>query len=829
MAHPSALTRFFSLLALSLLLVLAGCNDFDSAFDVGDDSWRTSDAFFTAQVGGSVGDGPIVNARLRVFSNSGRQLLETYSNDTADFNLRVRARGNEYPLTIVADQGVDIVTNAAPDFSLVSVIMSPGNNQTANLTPYSTLIVKAAEKGGGIDEKTIATATEAVVTRYGFGLNTDLVPDVLFSPMTDDNVHVIVKASETLGETIRRTRDKLITSGTSLHGNDVVAALAADLTDGWIDGRGAEGHDPRIAAVANVASSAVMVEAMANRLHVEGVDATTAMDNAIRHVRPNAPASSNTRNVSISAEALDQSLRSLRAAKLVKHDSRITEIYERVASAKPGKTEFDALSSDGIQTMSSGFHNPLNDAILDAAYILDETRLKEINGVASMDSPDPVPEEDEKQDDGTKSDPVIEEEEKQDDSSKSDPVIEEEEKQEDETKSDPVIEEEEKKDDGTRSDPVIEEEEEKQEDGTAFTLWSNDGWLLFDGVSDAVPTSLSLPRLAGSSFTAEVTVQYTGETSRTWTPIFGASYEPEYTHSESFFIGKDRENERLNINIGGLDRFVVTSGGLFDGRERHLALVFDDTAEEFRIFVDQELIHTRTGVAGSLSTSGELLIGAVGHTTDERWMGWIGPARITGSAMEPHEFLIGDGNDATLEPRPNSAPTISGTPTTALVVGNPWSFTPTASDPDGEALTFSIQGKPEWASFDTETGRLWGTPTAQGSYGPITITASDGRAEVSLDPFTLQVDEPTLGTATVSWEPPTTRTDGSALTDLAGYRVYYGKDKASLTHTLEITNVGQTSQFIENLDQGTWYFAVTAICSKGLESPKSEIGSKGIL
>jgi len=28
--------------------------------------------------------------------------------------------------------------------------------------------------------------------------------------------------------------------------------------------------------------------------------------------------------------------------------------------------------------------------------------------------------------------------------------------------------------------------------------------------------------------------------------------------------------------------------------------------------------------------------------------------------------------------------------------------------------------------------------------------------------------------ATVSWIPPTTNTDGTALTDLAGYKVYYG-------------------------------------------------------
>ncbi|WP_373026189.1 LamG-like jellyroll fold domain-containing protein, partial [Thioalkalivibrio sp.] len=678
MAHPNALTRFFSLLALSLLLVLAGCNEFDSAFGVGDDSWRTSDEFFTAQVGGSVGDGPIVNARLRVFSNSGRQLLETYSNDTADFDLRVRARGNEYPLTIVADQGIDIVTNGPPDFKLVSVIMKPGNGQIANLTPYSTLIVKAAEKGGGIDEETIAKATEAVVTRYGFGLNTDLVPDVLFSPMTDDNVHVMVKASETMGEMIRRTRDVMVISGTNLDGNDVVTALAADLTDGWIDGRGAEGHNPRIAAVANVASSAVMVEAMANRLHVYGVDATAAMDNTIRQVRPNAPASSNTRNVSISAEALDQSLRSLRAAKLVKNDRRIIEIHDAVAAAEPGATEFDVLSS-GIQTMSSGFHNPLNDATLAVAYISDDAQLEELNKAASTRSDEDSSTRDEEDsrtnDDGDGTSDSNEDGALKDDKEgTSDGGANDEEGETSDTVNDDgrYDEGDSNTDGDSASDSITNDDEEPTIDDAPAILWSNDTWLLFDGVSDVEPTDLSLTQLSGTGFTAEAIIQYTGEGDRTWSPIFGSS-EETFSHDQILNIGKVDGNNDLRVNIAGLGPFSVSGTRLFDGQERHVAVVVGP--EEIHVYVDQTRIHTRDNQTGTVTASSDLLIGATGHAADERWLGWIGPARITAAALEPSQFLIADGSDngEPLEPKPNTAPTIAGTPETSLVVGNPWS------------------------------------------------------------------------------------------------------------------------------------------------------------
>jgi hypothetical protein len=279
--------------------------------------------------------------------------------------------------------------------------------------------------------------------------------------------------------------------------------------------------------------------------------------------------------------------------------------------------------------------------------------------------------------------------------------------------------------------------------------------------------------------------------------------------------------------MSGLGSYDATNHNLFDGQERHLALVFDAAASAFRVFVDHVLISTETGVSGSFAATNDLLIGGVGHDANQRWEGWIGPHRVTNRVLKPEQFL---GSEAEpVAPRPNRAPTISGTPQTALVVHNPWTFKPTASDPDGDKLTFSIKNKPEWASFDTQTGEISGTPGAKGTHPDIIITVSDGRTETSFSAFTLQVDEPTLGTATVSWEPPTTRTDGSTLTDLAGYRVYYGKDQASLTHMVEITEVGRTSEFIGNLDTGTWYFAVTAVDSQGLESLKSEIGSKTIM
>ncbi|MGO3785800.1 MAG: tandem-95 repeat protein [Pseudoalteromonas prydzensis] len=89
----------------------------------------------------------------------------------------------------------------------------------------------------------------------------------------------------------------------------------------------------------------------------------------------------------------------------------------------------------------------------------------------------------------------------------------------------------------------------------------------------------------------------------------------------------------------------------------------------------------------------------------------------------------------------NDAPTISGTPNTTVSEDSMYQFIPSARDIDGDSLSFSIINKPSWASFDTSTGELAGTPQNEdvGSYAAITISVNDGTDSASLTPFTLEV------------------------------------------------------------------------------------------
>ena len=83
-------------------------------------------------------------------------------------------------------------------------------------------------------------------------------------------------------------------------------------------------------------------------------------------------------------------------------------------------------------------------------------------------------------------------------------------------------------------------------------------------------------------------------------------------------------------------------------------------------------------------------------------------------------------------------------------------------------------------------------------------------------------------TATLSWDAPTTTTSGQALSDLAGYRIYYGPKAEDLTQTVTLAGVGLQTYMIDNLGQGTWYFAIKAVTSRGVESALSNIVSKTI-
>jgi len=84
------------------------------------------------------------------------------------------------------------------------------------------------------------------------------------------------------------------------------------------------------------------------------------------------------------------------------------------------------------------------------------------------------------------------------------------------------------------------------------------------------------------------------------------------------------------------------------------------------------------------------------------------------------------------------------------------------------------------------------------------------------------------GTVTLSWVAPTDNTNGSPLTDLAGYHIRYGTSQDNLTQVIELAGTGTTEYEVSGLAPGTYYFAISAYTAMGDESVDSGVGSKTI-
>lgn len=184
--------------------------------------------------------------------------------------------------------------------------------------------------------------------------------------------------------------------------------------------------------------------------------------------------------------------------------------------------------------------------------------------------------------------------------------------------------------------------------------------------------------------------------------------------------------------------------------------------------------------------------------------------------------IDGDGPSSTVNPD-NRAPMVVGVPAGVAWTDQLYSFQPAVVDPDGDQLEFRIVNAPTWASFDSFTGRLTGTPTPEhtGVSQGITVVVSDGIHVLELPPFSIEVRAQAPGYAVLSWVAPTQNTDGSVLTDLAGFIVRYGSAPDALDAELRIPSPGVAGCELRELAAGDWYFEVSAYNHAGVESDPS--------
>lgn len=118
------------------------------------------------------------------------------------------------------------------------------------------------------------------------------------------------------------------------------------------------------------------------------------------------------------------------------------------------------------------------------------------------------------------------------------------------------------------------------------------------------------------------------------------------------------------------------------------------------------------------------------------------------------------------------------------------------------------------AAACTASGDWTGTKGASGSETLAAIASGKS--------YALACTWPGQDRFTVSWIPPTLRDDGSQLTNLKGYDVYYATSPTAAAQMIDVPNAGVTSQLVgPGLAPGTYYVQVDAYDSAGILSKKA--------
>ena len=116
------------------------------------------------------------------------------------------------------------------------------------------------------------------------------------------------------------------------------------------------------------------------------------------------------------------------------------------------------------------------------------------------------------------------------------------------------------------------------------------------------------------------------------------------------------------------------------------------------------------------------------------------------------------------------------------------------------------------------------TPVASTPVASTPVTSTSSSSGSSSGATT----SPTSDNVTLSWSAPTENTNGSALTNLTGYIIYYGTSASAMTQTIDINTVGMLTYVVDNLSAGSWYFQIVAVNAAGVQSSPSATVSASI-
>jgi len=276
---------------------------------------------------------------------------------------------------------------------------------------------------------------------------------------------------------------------------------------------------------------------------------------------------------------------------------------------------------------------------------------------------------------------------------------------------------------------------------------------------DEIPQAFVTPVIAALDVdNATITLSWSGSAASNGTAtVSGTGASPTITYvPNANFNGSDSFDVTVSDVNGGSDSItiVVTINSQNDvpliAQSGPLAVGMDEDALPLAfsapIITATDLDLDTLSWAGTAATNGTATVSGSGVSPT---ISYVPNANF--NSVDSFDVTVSDGNggsdsitiDVTVAAQ-NDLPTISGPPITVATDGIVYSFTPTAGDIDGEALTFSIQNQPSWATgFNVADGTLSGTPgpgDVGGSFINIIISVTAGVDTVDLPAFSITVN-----------------------------------------------------------------------------------------
>lgn len=190
----------------------------------------------------------------------------------------------------------------------------------------------------------------------------------------------------------------------------------------------------------------------------------------------------------------------------------------------------------------------------------------------------------------------------------------------------------------------------------------------------------------------------------------------------------------------------------------------------------------------------------------------------------------GGSGQTTADAEPAPAATTDPAPAETAAVDPSVTFSATDTMVDAGAtttLTWQSEGTDScsasggWSGERPTSGSEATAAIAESTTFTLTCSGPQGNAMA-------MIEVAATGELSISWQPPTENVDGSPLTDLGGYTIYYGEDSGDYTQQARVEDPYATD-FRVTLEQGEYYVAMTALDLEGNESALSNEVRKATL